>query len=405
MPGGPLNSSLRVALFTDSFEEANGVATLSREFAAFAGARQLPFFSVHAGPQTRIHQDGSVTTLQLKRSFLSLPLDRDLRCDLLLNRYKPWVTRQLAAFEPDLVHITGPGDFGVLGFWAAHSLRVPLVASWHTNLHEYAGRRLEKRFARLPRSWGRRLAAAGERLSLNALLRFYRLPRFLMAPGDSAVQLLREGVGKPTYPMPHGVDTNLFSPPAVPRAPGPFRIGYVGRLTPEKNVRLFADLERALLAKGAPAFRLLLVGDGAERDWLRRNLQFADLPGVLRGPALADAYASMDAFVFPSLTDTFGLVLLEAMATGVPVVVSPEAGTRAGVRHGVNGFHAAGPAGFIQAVFDLMENEPMRLDMSHAARRLACAHGWSGVFDSVYRSYESGLAACGLSPHPFHAHA
>ncbi len=226
-----------------------------------------------------------------------------------------------------------------------------------------------------------------------------------MAPGDSSVRLLREGTGKPAFPMPHGVDTDLFSPSNRPPSSGPFRIGYVGRLTPEKNVRLFVDLERALIANGVRGFRLLLVGDGGESDWLRRNLQFADLPGVLRGPALARAYASMDAFVFPSLTDTFGLVLLEAMASGVPVVASPEAGARAGVRHGVSGFHAADSAAFVQAVLNLMENEPMRIEMAHAARRFACSHGWSGVFDSVYQTYEAGLAACGLAPHPAHAHA
>lgn len=405
MRGGALNSPLRVALFTDAFEEANGVATLSREFAAFAAARQLPFMIVHAGTRTRATRDGSVTSLELKRGFLSFPLDRELRCDPLLNRHKRWVTRQLAAFEPDLIHITGPGDFGILGFWTAHSLHVPLAASWHTNLHEYAGRRLEKLFGRLPRPWSRRLAAAGQRLSLKALLRFYRLPRFLMAPGESSVRLLRESTGKPVFPMPHGVDTDLFSPSRRRSDSGPFRIGYVGRLTPEKNVRLFLDLERALAAKGVRDFRLLLIGDGGEQEWLRRNLRFADLPGVLRGSALADAFASMDAFVFPSLTDTFGLVLLEAMASGIPVVASPEASERAGVRNGVNGFHAADSAAFVHAVLDMMENEPMRLEMSRAARRFACLHGWSGVFDTIYQTYESGLEACGIAPHPFHAHA
>ena len=405
MPGEALNSPLRVALFTDSFQEANGVATLSRQFAAFAAARRLPFLNVRAGARTGAAQDASVSALELKRGFLSFPLDSDLHCDPLLNRYKNWVTRQLRAFQPDLIHITGPGDFGILGFWAAHSLRVPLVASWHTNLHEYAGRRLDKLFARFPRSWRTRIAATGEALGLNALLRFYRLPRFLMAPNESTVRFLEERTGKPSFLMPHGVDTDLFSPTRRSPSTGTFRIGYVGRLTPEKNVRLFAALERALVAKGVRDFRLLLVGDGGEREWLRRNLQFADLPGVLRGPALAAAFASMDAFVFPSLTDTFGLVLLEAMASGVPVVAGPEAGGRAGVRHGVTGFHAPDTAAFVQAVLHLMENEPMRLEMSRAARRFACLHGWSGVFDTVYETYESGLAACGLAPHPFHAHA
>ncbi len=113
----------------------------------------------------------------------------------------------------------------------------------------------------------------------------------------------------------------------------------------------------------------------------------------------------MDAFVFPSLTDTFGLVLLEAMASGVPVVVSPEAGARAGLGHGLTGFLAPDPNAFVQAILHWMENEPMRLEMSRAARRFACLHGWSGVFENVYRTYASGLEACGLALHPSHSPA
>jgi phosphatidylinositol alpha 1,6-mannosyltransferase len=88
-------------------------------------------------------------------------------------------------------------------------------------------------------------------------------------------------------------------------------------------VRLFVDLERSLLAQGRRNFRFTLIGEGNERDWLRKNLEFGETPGILRGEALAEAFANMDVFVFPSRTDTFGLVLLEAMASGVPVVASP----------------------------------------------------------------------------------
>jgi len=146
-----LKLPLRVVLFADSFYEANGVATLSREFANFAGQRQLPFCCVHAGTERLASCRGSVTTLELNRSWASFPLDKGLSCDPLLSRHRKWVIDQLKEFRPDLIHITGPGDFGVLGLWVAKSLGIPRAASWHTNLHEYASQRLQKAFWFAPR--------------------------------------------------------------------------------------------------------------------------------------------------------------------------------------------------------------------------------------------------------------
>jgi phosphatidylinositol alpha 1,6-mannosyltransferase len=114
----------------------------------------------------------------------------------------------------------------------------------------------------------------------------------------------------------------------------------------------------------------MLVGDGSEREWLKRNLNFAELPGTLRGDDLGAAFADMDIFVFPSRTDTFGLVILEAMASGVPVVVGPETGARVQVQNGVAGFVAED---FTESVLQLMQNEAMRHTMGAKARRFACS--------------------------------
>jgi phosphatidylinositol alpha 1,6-mannosyltransferase len=97
-------------------------------------------------------------------------------------------------------------------------------------------------------------------------------------------------------------------------------MGYVGRLSREKSVRLSAELEQRLLASGQRDFRVVLIGEGNENGWLTSHLQSFELPGILRGEALAESFANLDVFVFPSRTDTFGLVLLEAMASGVPVL-------------------------------------------------------------------------------------
>jgi phosphatidylinositol alpha 1,6-mannosyltransferase len=387
----------RVALFTDSFHEANGVATLSREFAAFAQRQQLPFFCVHSGAETRaIHQE-SFTTLELKRGLTAFPLDHDLYCDPLLSRFKSWVTARLRPFGPELVHITGPGDVGILGLWVAHSLRIPLVASWHTNLHEYAARRLDKLFYFVPDTWRERISNTAEHQSLRACVSFYGLARFLLAPNETMVHLLEERTRRSVFLMAHGVDSEVYSPSRRSRRTSSFCIGYVGRLTPEKNVRFLVELEKNLLAGGQRNFRFLLVGEGSEKEWLRRNLQFGEFPGNLHGDALAESFANMDAFVFPSRTDTFGLVLLEAMASGVPVVVSPETGMRAGVQHGVTGFHAGDLDSYTQSVLHLMKSEAVHREMGSAAREFARSKTWCGVFQQLYRTYETGLEEIGFA--------
>jgi len=393
-----LRSPLRVALFADCFSEANGVATLSQQFTTFARCRHIPFLCVHSGPRTQTTCESTCTTVQIKRGPAAFPLDHDLSCDPFLSRYKNWVTSQVRPFQPDLVHITGPGDIGILGLWVAHTLRVPLVASWHTNLHEYAGRRLNKLFSFLPDSWRQRVCATAEEQSLRACMRFYGLARFLLAPNRTMVHLLHERTGKPAFLMSHGVDTEAYSPRRRCRRDRSFCIGYVGRLTPEKNVRLFVDLERSLLAQGERNFRFTLIGEGNERDWLSKNLAFGETPGILRGEALAEAFANMDVFVFPSRTDTFGLVLLEAMASGVPVVASPETGARVGVRHGVTGFHAPDLQAFTDCVRQLMGSEPLRQRFGTAAMTFAFDRGWDGAFEQLYRTYVSGLEAAGYTP-------
>ena len=388
---------VRVALFSDAFLEANGVATLSREFTAFAERREIPFFCVHSGARTQVTRRRPLTKLELKRGLAAFRLDHDLYCDPLLSRYRNQVIAQLRQYDADLVHITGPGDVGILGFWVAHCLGIPLVASWHTNLHEYAGRRLDKLLSFAPGRWRQRISREAEHQSLRACVKFYRLARFLFAPNQTMVDLLEERTGKPAFLMPHGVDTELYSPGRRRGTSGSFCIGYVGRLTPEKNVRLLVELEKSLRASGQNNFRFVVVGEGGEREWMKKNLKCGEFPGILRGEALAEAFANMDVFVFPSRTDTFGLVLLEAMASGVPVVVSPETGGRVGVRHGVTGFLAGDLSSLTHSIVRLMTSEARRREMSCAAREFARSKTWCGVFEQLYRSYEAGLEAVGLT--------
>ena len=189
------------------------------------------------------------------------------------------------------------------------------------------------------------------------------------------------------------MDTELFHPGRRDRAGGPFTIGYVGRLTPEKNVRFFARLAEALRSVGRSDYEFVVVGDGSERRWLAANLQHARLPGVLRGEALARAYANMDLFVFPSETDTFGNVVQEALASGVPAVVTAAGGPKFLVESGRTGYVANGERALVRCVLDLMSDGERLAEMKIRARNWALRKSWDAVFDRVYAAYRECLSA------------
>lgn len=381
-------TSRRIAFFTDSYHEVNGVALTSREFIAFARRKAIPVLSVHAGPSDATFQDGSTTTVHFQRGRLRWNLEHDLAFDWLFLKHKQRLRAAMEAFRPDLVHITGPNDAGILGAMLAYEFRVPLVASWHTNLHEFAARRLDNFLSWLPAAPRSRIVHRVEKEVLAQCTRFYRLAKIVLAPNPELVEMLERRTGRRAFLMRRGIDTNLFSPLRRDRWNEELVVGYVGRLSPEKNVRMFAQIEKALIEAGCKDYRFLIVGEGSERPWLRSTLQRATLPGILRGEELARAYASMDVFVFPSSTDTFGNVVLEAMASGVPALVTSWGGPKYLVKPGENGAVAGTAAEFAAAILKF-RGDPGLLSHTRAnARSAAERYSWDAVFEEVHRAYE-----------------
>jgi glycosyltransferase involved in cell wall biosynthesis len=377
----------RVALFADCLREVNGVARTCREFCAFARRRGYPLLPIASRPPDSEGLSSVGGVIELPTSAASFAVDADLRFDLLFLRHRRRLRAAFEEFRPDVVHITGPGHLGILGALLAHDLRVPLAASWHTNVHEYAGRRLERMLRLVP---SRLRAAAGawaERDALAATLRFYRLARLTFAPNPELVRLLRERTGRPSFLMPRGIDLSAFSPRFRQRDDRCFVVGYVGRLTTEKNLRVLADAERALRDAGVRDYRFLVVGGGSERDWLAANLVQAEFPGVLLGDPLARAYASLDAFVFPSETDTFGNVVQEAFASGVPAIVADRGGPTFLVQNGVNGFRCRDGAEFGAALLRLYADRALLDRLREGALASVRNRSWDAVFEGVYRHY------------------
>ena len=383
----------RVAYFPDSFHEVNGVAHTSRHFENFARRRKLPFLCVRAGhrSQTLIEED-SVWTLELPRSFLSFILEKDLRLDPAFFRHIPLISEVLRRFQPDLIHITGPSEIGILGAALAHHLHLPLAASWHTNVHEYAARRAEWFLRLLPKQQSTSTGQTIENLALATTARFYSMAKVLFAPNPELCALLERSTGRPCHRMPRGVDAELFHPSKRSRDPDDTNriLGFVGRLSIEKNIGLLVKIQEELDHLGVTNIRFLIVGHGGDEAWLRERLPKAEFTGVLRGEALSTAYANMDLFVFPSHTDTFGNVVLEALASGVPAIVTPDGGPCTIVRDGETG-RIVHDDQFTSAIEGLLAAPGHLAEMRLAARAYALTASWDSVFEGVYAEYEGIL--------------
>jgi phosphatidylinositol alpha 1,6-mannosyltransferase len=384
----------RVAYFPDSFHEVNGVAHTSRNFVAYTERHGLPFLCVRAGSREQaLEQVGELRTLELKRSRGSVRMEKDLEFDTLFWRHEASIRRELERFRPDVIHITGPSELGILGAYFAWELGVPLAASWHTNVHEYAARRMGWLTGRMAKANGAAIEDGVEAGALWAASRFYRRARVLFAPNEELCRMLEKTTGRPCSLMQRGVDTKCFSPSHRTREARDRMVvlGYVGRLSVEKNVALLAKVERELAAMGlGDAVRFLIVGHGSEEASLRRELKSAEFAGVLRGAELARAYADMDVLVFPSHTDTFGNVVLEALASGVPAVVTPDGGPKFIVRSGETGF-VTEDEHFAERVAELVADRGILEEMRLRAREYAVGCSWDAVFERVYAGYEMAM--------------
>ena len=381
----------RVVYFPDSFHEVNGVAQTSRHFEAFARRRNLPFLCVRAGDRAQaLTEDGNVWTLELPRGILSFALEKDLRFDPAFLRHIPIIDEVVERFRPDVVHITGPSEVGMIGAALAYHMALPLAASWHTNVHEYAARRSDWFLRLLPEQQSAQTGHMIEEMALAVAAKFYSNAQVLFAPNPELCRVLEQATGLPCHLMQRGVDAGLFHPGKRTRLPEDrdHVLGFVGRLSVEKNVTLLAQVQEELERMGHRSFRFLIVGHGGEEGWLRERLPRAEFTGVLKGEALSTAYANMDLFVFPSHTDTFGNVVLEALASGVPAIVTPDGGPKTIVRDRETG-RIVDDDDFAAAIAGVLGDPAKHAQMRQAARAYALTASWDSVFEGVYKVYEA----------------
>ena len=298
---------MRIALVTETYQpETNGVATTLGRLVAHLAERghQIDLVTPTASSNG---QTGNVRLLTLPG--LPVPGYHEVRFGLPAVRR---LMRHWRDHRPDIIYVATQGPLGWAALRAARRLGLPVISGYHTHFTSYG------------EHYGLSLAAP---LVAGYLRRFHSRTAITLAPTQLLADSLEEaGYGRVAV-LSRGVDTTLFSPEKRSRAlrscwgvmPGTPVVLYVGRIAPEKNLQLAIRSFRAI-QRATPQARFVVVGDGPLREQLQADNPDFVFTGILTGEALAEHYASADLFLFPSLTDTYGNVVMEAMASGLPVV-------------------------------------------------------------------------------------
>jgi glycosyltransferase involved in cell wall biosynthesis len=378
---GPPGPELRVALFTGNYNYIkDGVALTLNRLVGFLDKNGVPVLVFAPVAEKPAFQ--SVGELVPVPS-MAIPTRSEYRIALGLSKA---ARERLEAFRPTLLHIAVPDIAGYKALKLAERWNVPVVASYHTRYDTYL------------RFYGLGLF---EKLGQRYMRHFYRRVRRVYPPSQSMADIIRsEGQSDRVEIWARGVDSDLFSPSkrdmAWRRAQGiaddEVAISFAGRLVKEKNTAIFVRVLNALTAKGLKV-KPLVIGDGPEMAAMKASLKNGVFVGFLDGEELARAYASSDVFFFPSESETFGNVTLEAMASGLPAVNAIASGSTSLVEEGVTGFlvSARDEEGLAARLATLAEDAELRRRMGEASRSRAMGYSWDAILSGLLSSYREVL--------------
>ena len=373
----------RIALFSGAYNHiADGVTlTLNRlvkhlesngiEVRIFAPTTNTPAID-HAG-----------TLVAAPSVRMPLPGRAEYRVSTHFPRY---IREELERFNPSIIHLATPDALGKGALNFALKRKIPVVASYHTHFSSY----LQYYKLQWLESW-----------MWNYLRRFYAQCDQVYVPSESMMQVLRSHkIESNLYLWERGVETTLFNPSRRSlewrrkRGIGDDEVvvSFISRLVWEKGLDIYADVIERLEANGIP-HRSLIVGKGPAGDELKSRLKNTIFLGHLKGEELATAYASSDLFLFPSETETFGNVTLEAMASGLPTVCADATGSSSLVRDGVTGYLAApqDASSFYPFVEKLAVEGMLRREMGALALKRAKEFDWSVILDRIMGYYNALL--------------
>jgi glycosyltransferase involved in cell wall biosynthesis len=367
---------MRVAIFTETFlPKIDGVVTILCQMLERLNEKghQVLLFGPPGGPKE--YAGAEIVGV----GGPPLPFYPELR----INIPRRFVWEKVKAFQPDLVHIVSPFFLGPFGLSYGRRLGVPMVASFHTHVPRYVryygGAFIE------PAIWSY-LRALHNQADVN------------LCPSTETLKDLQDHGFERVHWWQRGIDTRRFTPGPRDRAlrarltgghPDELLVLYVGRHSPEKRLELIRDPLFSV-----PGVRLTMIGGGPSHEQLKRHFRGTPttFPGFMRGQELVDAYRAADVFLFPSTTETFGLVALEAMACRVPVIAANTGGVLDIIRDGENGllFNPERPAEIGRLVRLLKDQPAARETLAERGLQHARSRSWQATMDQLIEFY--GLA-------------
>lgn len=377
----PIERDKRIAIFTGAYNHVvDGVSLTLNRLVSYLECENTP---VHIFAPTVQHpalvHAGTLTSVP----SVSLPGRPEYQVSVGMS---PRVIDELDRFQPTIIHIATPDLLGLQALAYARIRKIPVVASYHTHFSSYLS------FYHLTRLEG---------LAWAYLRWFYKKCEHVYVPSRSMAKVLSDrGIEKGVELWPRGVDITMFHPGKRSMdwrrskgfADDEIVISFISRLVLEKGLAIYADVIQALRESGKKV-RVLVVGSGPAERLLRDRFPRAVFLGHLTGDELAVAYASSDIFLFPSATETFGNVTLEAMASGVPALCANATGSSSLVVHGETGYLAepGDVDSFIRYGMDLVEDVEKRRLMSIASRREAESYSWRLILGRINGFYDKIL--------------
>lgn len=364
---------LRIAIFTEVFlPKIDGIVSIVQLM--LRRLNELGHDVMMVGPETpyETYEGAEIVSV----SGPSFPFYPELK----MNFARPFVRKKLDAFQPDIIHSVNPAFLGPYGIYYARRNHIPLLASFHTDIVNYARMYGLGIFSPLIWTYFRTLHNQAD---LN------------LGPSTYVRDMLIEQNFKNVHWWKRGIDTEFFSRgPCDPKVrhrltngnPDDFLLIYVGRAAREKG--LF-ELRDAIFPRDG--VRLAIVGGGPAYEELQ--VHYADTPthfaGYLRGDDLIQAYRAADAFIFPSTTETFGLVALEAMACGLPVIAVKAGGIVDSVTHGETGlFYEQDQLDQIGPLVELLQDDPLyRQQLAERGWQHAQNRSWRATMDQLLDYY------------------
>ncbi len=374
---------MRIALFAGAYNHiADGVALTLNHLVDYLERRDIParVFAPTVGDPALDHAGTLIPV-----PSIPFPGRSEYRCTLGIT---PSVQEELEAFDPTLLQVSTPDLLGFQALRLGQSADIPVAGTYHTHFASYL------KYYHLE---------VLEPVVWRYLRHFYQQCDHVYVPTTTMLDILRDhGIESDLRLWQRGIDVDRFNPSyrstSWRQAHGideeEVVVAFVSRLVWEKGLDMYADVIESLERQGVP-HRSLIVGDGPAREELAGRLPNTTFTGFLRDEALARAYASSDVFFFPSDTETFGKVTLEAMASGLPTVCADAAGSRDLVEEGTTGFLCPpeDPDAFAERVRHLVLNSSVRQEMGQAAYERAQDFARDQVHAQLVQHYEELLSA------------